>query len=722
MPARRRGFSIRVKLSLLLAALLLIPWMGYTYVREMKSFLLQGQSEALQLSARAIATVLQDREELFDPRIGVPDVIGGPYDLFAHQLQAYPELDGKPLDWRQTLDRETVYFESDGFECTKDYEPPEFFYSHVLGYRGRFLYALFRVVDKEIVLQNESSRNLDNADHLRLTIEDPLGIIRRYMMTATDEGHMSVYLMDEDWRYPISGEPVGEIRAVIAKSSDGYNIEVRIPRYVMAPNSGVGFSVVDVDDPTTLAIRKRISTASGLDDETLGRIRVSSPELARILRNIDRPQARVWILDSEQQVRAVVGRLTGDRHPIDESSSSPGTLSQRLRSVADQFGKYLLEPPPPVIEDHPADLTRRPEEIFRRVLEGEMATERRPSLDGRAEILMAAEPIRQADVVLGAVVVEQSSGKVLAAQYSVIRKLTLVTLFVFLFVTVVLLLFTSRLALRIRKLRDEAERVISPEGRVTAETLNVDTAAGDEVGDLARSLTGMLGRLTQYTRYLETMPDTLAHEMNNPLNVVNSSLENLEREQDPVRREEYMKRARNGIQRLGTIMRALTEAANFEEAIEGETLEIFDLKDLIINYVEGYRQSHPDREFELQVPPGTVVINGVPDHIAQMLDKLADNAIEFGDASKPIVVRLRTSGGVAMLSMLNDGPALPEHLGARLFDPMVSVAQTNAAHTHLGLGLYIVRLIVDFHQGRVQARSRSEANGAEITVSIPLAA
>ncbi len=722
MIDRRRGFSIQTKLLLLLAVLLLIPWLGYTYVREMQSFLLQGQSEALQLSSRAIATVLHDRVELFDPDTGVPDIIGGPYDLFAYQLQSYPELDGQPNDWRQTLDFETIYFDHRGNECTKDYVSSGFSFAHLLGYRGRYLYALFRVADDDVLLRNKDSRNLDNADHLRLTIEDPLGILRRYLMTTNSAGNMAVYQMDENWRFPISTEPVTEIRAVLGMSDDGYNIEVRIPRYVMAPNSGVGFSVVDVDDRNSRVIRERISTASGLEDETLGRIRISSPELRRILRGIDRPQARVWILDSEQRVRAVVGRLAGDRNQVEETRDDSMSIAQRFRSLADRFGAFLLEPPPPVIEDHPTDLKQRPEEIFRRVLDGETAMERRPSLDGRAEILMAAEPIWHADAVLGAVVVEQSSGKVLAAQYRTIRRLTLVSLVVFGFVTVALLLFTSRLALRIRKLRDEAERAISPEGRVLAENLDVDTQAGDEVGDLSRSLTGMLGRLTQYMRYLEAMPDTLAHEMNNPLNVVGSSLENLERETDPVRRKEYMQRARNGIQRLGTIMRSLTEAANFEDAIASEEQEHFDLTELITSYVDGYRLSQPQRKFDLDVPEHSVVINGVPDHIAQMLDKLADNAIEFGDPDKPIVFQLRVQAGTAMLSVINDGPALPEHLGERLFDPMVSVAQTNASHTHLGLGLYIVRLIVDFHQGRVQATSRNQDNGAKVTVSLPLAA
>ncbi len=61
----RASFSIRTKLLLVSLLLLLIPWMSYLYVRDMKAFLLSGQESALALTARAIATVLHDRPELF---------------------------------------------------------------------------------------------------------------------------------------------------------------------------------------------------------------------------------------------------------------------------------------------------------------------------------------------------------------------------------------------------------------------------------------------------------------------------------------------------------------------------------------------------------------------------------------------------------------------------------------------------------------------------------
>ncbi len=288
--------------------------------------------------------------------------------------------------------------------------------------------------------------------------------------------------------------------------------------------------------------------------------------------------------------------------------------------------------------------------------------------------------------------------------------------------TAALLIFASRLTLRITRLRDATERAITPEGRVQLERINVNLDVRDEVGDLSRSISGMLGRLSQYTRYLEAMPDTLAHEFSNPLNVVHSSLDNLQKEVPGINGSKYMDRAKNGIVRLGAILTNLTEAANLEEAMQGESRERFDLVELVSSYVEGYRLSHPEFRFDLDVRAQPLWVEGSPDHIAQMLDKLADNAVDFGEPYSAIVVRLDRLNGTALLSVLNEGPVLPEEMRDRLFDPMISVGKKHAKHSRLGLGLYVVRLIAEFHHGHVEANNRNDAEGAMVTVTLPLAA
>ncbi len=714
-----RGLSIRSKLLLVAMAVLLIPWMGYEYVREMKAFLLQGQENALSLTARAVSTVLHDRPEFFDPETGAPELVGEPGDLYAHALPNYIRLDGQVSDWgQQQLDQMQFHDSSVKLLCGPDYDADSLSFWHLVGYRGPYLYALFQVLDDQVVYRRLELRRLDNSDHLRLTIQDPDGRKKRYVLTARQPGRMSVYLVTEDWRYPVTGEPNYEISAEFSARDAGYIVELRVPRFLLSSQARVGFSVADVDDPIQRSVRS-IVTPQG---ETLSRVLVHSPQIAKILRGLDRPIARIWVLDRQRHVRAVVGQLSRDVELQTATSTWRGRIERWYDNLLSRVYAMILQSPADDFTDVATDISVRDEEVFRKALAGFPQTTRRPSLDRRTEILVAAHPIWSGDEVLGTVVVEQSSNEVLLHHKHILENVISVTLIVVTVLAVALLVFASRITLRIRRLRNAAEQAIGPDGRVRADRISAESEAGDEIGDLSRSVTGMLGRLSQYTRYLEGMPDTLAHELKNPLNVVNSSLDNLQKEVPSTQTSKYMQRAKNGIVRLGSILTNLTEAANLEDALQSESRERFDLVNLVSSYVEGYRLSHPNRAFELEVRARPLRVDGVPDHIAQMLDKLADNAVDFGDEGSPILVRLDRTGSEAKISVLNHGPWLPETMQGRLFDPMVSVGKKNAKQSRLGLGLYVVRLIAEYHRGNVEARNRSDVPGAMFTVSLPLAA
>ena len=104
-----------------------------------------------------------------------------------------------------------------------------------------------------------------------------------------------------------------------------------------------------------------------------------------------------------------------------------------------------------------------------------------------------------------------------------------------------------------------------------------------------------------------------------------------------------------------------------------------------------------------------------------MLDKLVANAVEFADGGA-IAVRLEQADGDVQLSVSNDGPPLAAGMQSRLFDSMVSVrAAGDAGEPHLGLGLYIVRVIAEFHGGRAQAANKPDGSGVIVVVTLPAA-
>jgi two-component system sensor histidine kinase ChvG len=85
-------------------------------------------------------------------------------------------------------------------------------------------------------------------------------------------------------------------------------------------------------------------------------------------------------------------------------------------------------------------------------------------------------------------------------------------------------------------------------------------------------------------------------------------------------------------------------------------------------------------------------------------------------------VCLAREGGDVLLSVGNEGPPLPAMQAGHLFDSMVSVrGGGDAGEPHLGLGLYIVRLIAEFHGGSARAANRRDGTGVVITVMMPAA-
>ena len=141
---------------------------------------------------------------------------------------------------------------------------------------------------------------------------------------------------------------------------------------------------------------------------------------------------------------------------------------------------------------------------------------------------------------------------------------------------------------------------------------------------------------------------------------------------------------------------------------------------VVAGCVDGYRQAYPDASIAFAKVQGELTASGAPDLIAQMLDKLVANAVEFGKGGR-VDIRLERDDHEALLSVSNEGPPLPDTLADHLFDSMVSVRSGfDAGEPHLGLGLYIVRLIAQFHGGSAQAANRPDGKGVVICVAVPV--
>ena len=463
--------------------------------------------------------------------------------------------------------------------------------------------------------------------------------------------------------------------------------------------------------------RRRIVALFGAADPdavaNLGTAYVPNEEVERFLDIMGRRSSRVWVVDTRSQVRGLSGSLKeqqarGTRPEARESATPKRWLTGWLKPVV---ALVISAPQVPV-----GDESKPVRAQIDRALIGVSSTQWRGTKDREVVILSAAQPIYIGDDIVGAAIVEETTGSIQILKESALEDLLAVTLAVVAGALAILLIFASRLAARIRRLHTEADRAIDAQGRIRGGISATD--ARDEIGDLARTMSSVLARLKEYNAYLEAMAGRLSHELRTPVAVVRSSLDNLKAEPLPEAARVYLERAGDGVERLSRLIARLSEATRLERMLESAGREKFDLAKVISGCVDGYRAAYPERRFSLSVPALPVIVDGVPDAFAQLLDKLVENALDFAAQDTAIRIGVEKKNGTR-LWVENDGPPVPDAMLGRLFDSMVTLREgDDAAKPHLGIGLYIVRIVAEFHGGRVRAANLPGDCGVRFEVEV----
>lgn len=274
------------------------------------------------------------------------------------------------------------------------------------------------------------------------------------------------------------------------------------------------------------------------------------------------------------------------------------------------------------------------------------------------------------------------------------------------------LLYSLILAWRIKKLNNAMQTVLDDSGKLHIQMPS--HSAKDEIGELSRGIQTMLAEMREYTQYLKDIGSRLSHEMKTPLAIVQSSLDNLEMEQSP----EFLQRAQIGTKRLRFILNQLSELSRLKYALEITPKEMFNLTELCQQLGKSYQSFIP--QLKLEIDKEDHIINGSSDLIAQLIDKLIDNAKDFTPKNGEITLKLATCKSIIILSVINTGSKLPENLGNSIFDSLVSsrVKQTTNNNSHLGLGLYIVQLISNFHRAKLIVTSNESPKIVEFSIKI----
>ena len=474
--------------------------------------------------------------------------------------------------------------------------------------------------------------------------------------------------------------------------------------------------------------RRLLALFSSADPETaanLGVAYVPSEDIERVLNVVANSASRIWVVDANSQVRGLAGALNSRRTSESgtaRSSLFAGMYSRLIRPIVRLVAADPGDAAIPTHED--ASLAQRAV-MFQvdRALVGEPNVRWRRTSEGSGVILSVAQPVWQKDNIVGAVVLEETTSSSQSIKFAALESLLATTVIVFLVGFVALLGFAWRLAFRVRRLQAEADAAIDSHGRISGRISG--SGSDDEIGALARTLDGTLQRLSRYNDYLEQMAARLSHELRTPVAIVSSSLDNLRQGGLAKNDRVYVDRAEEGVKRLSALIARMAEATQLESMLQDEEKEHFDLVKVVRGCVDGYRMAYAStspNQFRLDLnADGPILLHGIPDALAQMLDKLVQNAVDFATPGTPIVVSLLANLREALICVENNGPPLPATVAANLFVSMVSSRTQSSAHEgHLGLGLYIVRLIAEFHGGSVNAKNLPGSGCVRFEVVFPL--
>jgi dedicated sortase system histidine kinase len=677
--------SIRFQLLIVALTTLVLPWAGCQYARELETALRVAQENALLASADTIARALSaEPQRVFRDVDDTPAFNAAQGDIYVFRLRSQPLLDGYRDDWDIPADLRSLPATG---SLTARLQA---------GLTDQYLYLYLEVDEPHFTPEPSNVHpDRDRFDRVDLTLQRPDGALESYFFATSAPGLIgaqSVVKGDDGVGHAVS-EP--RIQAFWLQRATGYHLEARLPLRLVG--SRLWIEAIDGEGGGK-------SGFAGADPPAGGRLFYATPGLDELLATFIRAGTRATVIDSNALKLGVAGDLHS--HDIGEESESGENWYRRFMAVdSSQW---------PIASNAPDRLEGK---SVTTALAGQPYAEWLRS--GSQELLLsAAAPIVIGGHPRGAVVLEQAGDQLLDLRDHALARLFNFTLSATALAVIIMFGFATWISLRIGRLRAAADSAVSNDGKIR---LNMPEAASkDEIGALARGFERLLARLNEHTQYLRTLGGKLSHELRTPLTIVRSSLDNLESEGVREDQRKYVTRARDGAQRLQSILSALGAAARVEESIKQAERVNFDLRELLVSATGAYRDGFRDVRFELEAPPDACFMRGAPDLIVQMLDKLIENAVDFCPAAGLITVRLGRSFDHYELEVINDGPPIPQAMLGRLFESLFEQRQGHDDKPHFGLGLYIVRLVAEFHAGRAVAANREGGSGAVFKVMLPL--
>ncbi len=245
----------------------------------------------------------------------------------------------------------------------------------------------------------------------------------------------------------------------------------------------------------------------------------------------------------------------------------------------------------------------------------------------------------------------------------------------------------------------------------------------DELGLLSNSMEDMTNELQKRISHAENFSTDLVHEIRNPLASLKSASEILKDTKDINQRTKLLDILTHDVQRIERLITDYSQMLKDEVALSKEQMKKLDIQPIIQSVVDDYNNIY---KFKKNISinyqndgKSEYLINGIENRIEQIVANLLDNSISFSEDGSEVIVNV--SNGIEkkiIVKILDEGQGFKEKDTSKIFNRFYSNRPENFGE-HSGLGLNIVKNLVELHDGKIEASNRLDKQGAMIEIKFP---
>ena len=247
----------------------------------------------------------------------------------------------------------------------------------------------------------------------------------------------------------------------------------------------------------------------------------------------------------------------------------------------------------------------------------------------------------------------------------------------------------------------------------------------DEIGKLTLSIDEMTKELQQRTNRAETFSNDLAHEIRNPLASLKSASELLDKTTEKNDSEKLLKIINHDVERIERLITDYSQMLKDEASLSREKMSKINLIEIINSVVEDFKQDLVNQNKNIKIIVSDVVkskegyfILGISNRLEQVVANLLDNSISFSQESQKIEIKIEETSNNLLMTIKDEGPGFSEASPQKIFKRFYS-NRPKSFGKHSGLGLNIVKNIVQLHKGTIAASNRLNTKGAQVEVLLP---